>query len=211
MQVIVGNPGILVNVFIPIHTKQIAVLVSGGADSAVLLYMLAQEAKNSNVKILTFTVPRADGAINYSPEIVNCVNRLAETKLPQPIQIGNPIGLHHSQQTRSGHREILNKFPEVDYIYYASQQVAKELENIESIEYPWRPQRMFYPDKTICPFFDLTKEHTLELYYKLQIEELLKYSHSCCVWDKGRCGKCYNCIERVWAFKKLDQIDPGIL
>lgn len=211
MEVSVGNPSVLINVFIPIGTKKIAVLVSGGADSAILLYMLAIDAKKFNVGIIPFTVPRADGAINYSPNIVKKVNELANVELPGPYAIGNPINLHHSQQTRSGHKEILEKFPDIDYIYYGSQKVTSELENLANIVYPWRPERMFYPGKTICPFFDLTKEHTLELYYKLGVQELLEYSHSCCVWPIGRCGKCYNCIERVWAFKKLDKTDPGCL
>lgn len=211
MEITVGNPRIVVNVFIPMGTKKIAVLVSGGSDSAILLYILSLEAKKYNIEILPFTVPRADGAIKYSPKIVEQVSILSGYTLPLPIAVGNPLQLHHSQQTRSGHNEILQKFPEIDYVYYGSQKVTTELEGIDNVVYPWRPERMFYPGKTICPFFDLTKEHTLELYYKLNVVDLLSYSHSCCVWDKGRCLKCYNCIERDWAFKKLGQTDPGNL
>jgi hypothetical protein len=211
MEIQVGTPPVLVNVFIPAGAKKIAVLVSGGSDSAVLLYMLAKQAQDRNVQIVTFTVPRSDGAINYSLGIVECVNRLAGTTIPMPIAIGDPDNNHHSQQTRSGHKQILVDYPDIDYIYYGSQKVSQELENIEGVVYPWRPDKMFYPGKTICPFFDLTKEHTLELYFKLDIVELLKFSHTCCVWPVGRCTVCYNCIEREWAFKKLGQIDPGSL
>lgn len=209
MQVLVGNPPVLVNVFIPREANKIAVLVSGGSDSAVLLYMLALEAKQWGVDLVTFTVPRTDGAINYSPGIIECVSRLSGVNLPPPISIGDPLNNHHSQQTRSGHREILARYPDIDLIYYGSQRVAPELENIADVEYPWRPARLFYTGKTICPFHDLTKEHTLDLYYKLDIVELLEYSHTCCVWSEGRCGVCYNCRERVWAFNKIGQTDPG--
>lgn len=211
MEILVGNPPLTVNVFIPIGSKKIAVLVSGGADSAILLHILALEAKKYDVEVVPFTVPRADGAINYSPRIVLEINKLTNSQLPPPISVGNPLELHHSQQTRSGHREILERFPDIDWIYYGSQKVTPELENIEGVAYPWRPERMFYQGKTICPFFDLIKEHTLELYYKLGVEDLLLYSHSCCVWDKGRCQKCYNCLERNWAFAKLGKIDHGQL
>jgi hypothetical protein len=209
MEIEVGTPPVTVNVFIPQGAKKIACLVSGGADSAVLLYMLAIDAQKYGVELVTFTVPRSDGAINYSPGIVECVNRLAGTNVPMPIAIGDPDNNHHSEQTRSGHRQILKDYTDIDYIYYGSQSVASELENIEGVVYPWRPERMFYPGKTICPFFDLTKEHTLDLYFKLGIVELLKYSHTCCVWPVGRCEVCYNCIERKWAFTKLGQTDPG--
>jgi 7-cyano-7-deazaguanine synthase in queuosine biosynthesis len=211
MEILVGNPPILINVFIPMGAKKIAVLLSGGSDSAILLYILAKECKKYNVDLMIFTVPRADGAINYSPKIVFEINKLLDIDLAPPIAVGDPHNHHHSQQTRSGHREILAKYPDVDYIYYGSQKVATELENLENVIYPWRPDRLFYQGKTVCPFFDLTKDHTLDLYYQLGVEDLLKYSHSCCVWDKGRCGKCYNCIERNWAFQKLDKTDPGCL
>jgi hypothetical protein len=112
MKVLVGNPPILVNVFIPREASKIAVLVSGGSDSAVLLYMLALDAKRWGVEILPFTVPRPDGAINYSPGIVECVSRLSGVELPSPVSIGNPDN-HHSQQTRSGHTEIVEKYPDL--------------------------------------------------------------------------------------------------
>jgi len=211
MEIMVGNPPILVNVFIPLGAKKIAVLLSGGSDSAILLYILAKECKKYNIDLMIFTVPRADGALNYSPRIVLEINKLLDINLKPPISVGDPKNHHHSQQTRSGHREILFNYPDIDYIYYGSQKVSPELENIETVIYPWRPDRLFYPGKTICPFFDLTKDHTLDLYYQLGVENLLKFSHSCCVWNKGRCGKCYNCIERNWAFQKLDKTDPGCL
>jgi len=211
MEILVGNPPILVNVFIPIGAKKIAVLLSGGSDSAILLYILAKECKKYNIECIPFTVPRADGAMSYSPNIVMEINKLLNVDISIPIVVGDPENNHHSQQTRSGHREILKKFPDIDYVYYGSQSISSELENIPGVEYPWRPNRLFYQGKTVCPFYDLTKDHTIELYYELGVEDLLKYTHTCCVWDKGRCGKCYNCIERAWAFKKLSKIDPGHL
>jgi 7-cyano-7-deazaguanine synthase in queuosine biosynthesis len=210
MEIVVGNPNLVVNVFIPMGSKKIAVLVSGGADSAILLYILAIESAKYNIDLNIFTIPRADGALEYSRGLVKRISEIVGYELKQPITVGDS-SLHHSQQTRSGHRDILKNYPDIDYIYYGSQQVSSDLLNISDVHYPFRPDRMFNFGKAICPFHDLTKEHTLELYYKLEVEDLLKYSHSCCVWEKGRCGKCYNCIEREWAFKKLNKVDPGSL
>lgn len=196
---------------IPQDANTIASLVSGGADSAILLYILAVEAKICGAKIVTFTVPRSDGAYTYSPMIIDAINNLGGFNLPMPILVGNPT-YHHSQQTRSGHREILSTRSDIDYIYYGSQQVAPELSSEETYILPWRPTKSYYVEsKSMCPFFDLTKEHTLDIYYKLGIEELLKYSHSCATIPTGRCARCYNCVERKWAFDRLGRIDPGIL
>lgn len=208
MKITVGKENVrVVDISIPDDAKTIAVLVSGGADSAVLLYCLAIEAKSRNIPILTFTVPRPDGAALYSPGIVEQVNALTGSSIPLPVQVGNP-DLHHSMQTRSGHTEIFKKYT-VDYVYYGSQSIPEELKTLDVV-FPKRPANKVYPS-TICPFFDLTKEHTLDLYFKLNIPDLLRFSHSCTEKTNGRCHACYNCIERAWAFTKLCQTDPGSL
>lgn len=194
-----------IDISIPDDATAIAVLVSGGADSAVLLYCLAVEAKQRNIPILTFTVPRHDGAALYSPGIVEQVNKLAGSSIPLPIKVGNP-DLHHSIQTRSGHIEILEKYS-INYVYYGSQAIADELKTLNFV-FPKRPVSKSH-NGTICPFFDLTKEHTLDLYFKLNITELLKFSHSCTEETVGRCNICFNCVERAWAFTRLGQTDPG--
>jgi hypothetical protein len=200
-----------IEITIPQDARTIAVLVSGGADSAILLYILAHESKKHGVKIVTFTVPRTDGAYVYSPKIVEIVNALGNFNLPMPISVGNPQ-CHHSQQTRSGHREILSTRPDIDYIYYGSQKVALGLVLENTYILPERPNKAYYAEsKSVCPFFDLTKEHTIDMYYKLGIEELLEYSHSCTFTPDGRCNQCYNCVERKWAFDRLGHTDPGIL
>lgn len=206
MKITVGNSDPReIEVSIPEDTKKIAVLLSGGADSAILLYILAQEAKQQNVELMTFTVPRPDGAILYSPGIVDYLNSVTDLNIPHPIEVGDP-SVHHSMQTRSGHSEIFRKY-DVDYVFYGSQSIPEELTGLDLV-YPKRPARKTFPH-TICPFFDLTKEHTLDLYFKLGMTELLKYSHSCTEMQVGRCGACYNCLERAWAFTKLGYTDPG--
>lgn len=194
-----------VEVSIPEDATKIAMLLSGGADSAILLYILAQEAKARNIEIMTFTVPRPDGAILYSPSIVDFINQQLSTSIPHPIEVGDPT-VHHSMQTRSGHVEIFQKY-NVDYVFYGSQSIPEELKGLDLV-YPRRPTSKVYP-RTFCPFFDLTKEHTLDLYYKLGVQDLLKLSHSCTETQVGRCGACYNCLERAWAFTRLGFTDPG--
>lgn len=60
------------------------------------------------------------------------------------------------------------------------------------------------------PFVHLEKWQTIELYYLLGKEELLKLSHSCTEQPptRGHCGKCYCCHERAWGFHSLGKTDP---
>lgn len=188
--------------------KRIGVMLSGGADSAILLYLLALERKmeGSDQELIPFTVARPDGAWNYVKPIVDKINQMLGTTIRDPIQVGDPT-LHHSQQGRSGEREARSKY-KIDHFYYGSQQhPPKELIELPGI-YPNRPDCIEMPGTTI-PFALVDKRHTLGLYEVFQAWPLIELTHSCTALTEGRCGECYNCKEREWALSKLEINDPG--
>ena len=61
----------------------------------------------------------------------------------------------------------------------------------------------------IAPFLFLHKPQILDIYYKLECEDLIPYTHSCTTLKIGACGECYSCAERKWGFDALGKIDPG--
>lgn len=196
---------------LPSKHKKVGVMLSGGADSAILLYLLALERKmsNSDHELIPLTVPRPDGAWDYVGPIVNFINGLLDIKLPAPVMVGDPE-LHHSQQTNSGEREARDKLG-VQHIYYGSQ---KHPPVPMPGEYPGRPDRIYYTNNqgvitTTCPFAMLDKRHTLALFDVFQVWPLAAITHSCTHQTKGRCGVCYNCVERKWALDELGITDPG--
>ena len=192
----------------PKGKKRIGIMLSGGADSAILLYMLALERKmeGSDQELVTFTVARPDGAWNYVGAIVDKINAMLAIDLPQPIQVGDP-SLHHSKQGRSGEIEARSKY-NIDHFYYGSQQhPPREMIELPGI-YPNRPDSIELPGTTI-PFALVDKRHTLGLFEVFQAWPLIELTHSCTAQTEGRCGECYNCKEREWALDELDVIDPG--
>ena len=72
-------------------------------------------------------------------------------------------------------------------------------------ERPWR----VISDVVRTPFLPLYKYHIIDLFYKLQAEELIKPTHSCTANTVGRCNKCMWCKEREWGFNQLGLTDPG--
>jgi len=80
------------NIYIPEWPTKIAVTVSGGMDSAILLYLVAKlnKERSQPKELIPFTVPRTDGAYRYSPDIVKYVNRVLGLNLPAPIPVGDP-------------------------------------------------------------------------------------------------------------------------
>lgn len=185
--------------------QRVGVMLSGGADSAILLYLLAIERKmkNSKQELIPFTVARPDGAWNYVKPIVDKINQMLDINLPDPIQVGDPL-LHHSQQGRSGELEARSKY-NIDHFYYGSQQHPPVP---MPGDYPARPDKIELPGTTI-PFALVDKRHTLGLFEVFQAWPLIELTHSCTAQTEGRCGQCYNCKEREWALSELGVTDPG--
>lgn len=197
-----------IDIQLPAGKNKIGVMLSGGADSAILLYLLCLERKldRSTQEIIPFTVARPDGAWNYVKAIVDWINNELEIKLPDPIKVGDPT-LHHSQQGRSGEKEAREKHG-IEHIFYGSQAHPDRSLIVLPGEYPNRPSSVELPGTT-CPFALVDKRHTLSLYDTFNVWPLIELTHSCTAQTEGRCGECYNCKEREWALNELGYADPG--
>lgn len=192
-------------VSIPDYSNSTGIMLSGGADSAILLYILVKYFPNK--KIVPITVPRPDGADRYSPAIVDYVNQVCGTAIPQPLVLGDGTG-YHADQTVNGLR-IAFRDNLIDHVFFGSQQPpTKDLVELPGI-YPIR--KVTSDVRVSNPFFDLYKTHTMDLYFKLGQEELLSITHSCTEQTLGRCKQCFNCKEREWALSVLERIDTGNL
>lgn len=194
-----------IEISLPANKKRIGVMLSGGADSAILLYILALEKKMAGTdhELIPFTVARPDGAWAYVKPIVDRINNILGIELPDPIQVGDPT-LHHSQQGRSGERQARLEY-NIEHCFYGSQ--AHPPVPMPG-EYPARPTQVELPGTTI-PFALVDKRHTLDLFNVFDVWTLIELTHSCTAQTEGRCGECYNCVERKWAFSELGFTDPG--
>lgn len=191
---------------IPKDAKRILVALSGGADSAMMLYMIAKELQQTNRTcfLSTFTVPRPDNGVSYSPKIVQYINRTLGSNVSGPMILGDGNVDHASVISKAVIDILKTNF--YDIIYIAENTVPP----IPSGAIPpvRSPSKNAWK-KLILPFFELDKSEIIELYYQFNIEELLTLSHSCTTNTIGRCDWCFNCTERAWAFAKLDKEDPG--
>jgi hypothetical protein len=212
MRITVGKDSYIkqVDIVFPEGKTKIGVMLSGGADSAILLYLLCLERKlgRTNQEIIPFTVARPDGAWNYVQPIVNWVKEKLDIDLPDPLKVGDPT-LHHSQQGRSGERQARAEYG-IEHIFYGSQaHPDRSLIELPG-EYPNRPASIELPGTT-CPFALVDKRHTLSLYDVFDVWPLIELTHSCTAQTEGRCGECYNCKEREWALNELGIKDPGVM
>lgn len=170
---------------------KIGILLSGGMDSALLLYLLAKHFPN---EIQPITVPKHDGAANYVNDIIDWVKKKTKRDINDVIIFGNP-DLHHSQILGNTLHRIIHH--NIANVYYVG-------DNIYPMDIlPNGPKRVKFSSKVVIyPFFDWYKTDIVSLYVKENILDLLPLTHTCTEQSIGRCNVCWQCRERIWAFKE---------
>jgi 7-cyano-7-deazaguanine synthase in queuosine biosynthesis len=184
----------------PERDKRYAIMLSGGLDSAVLLYLLYHRGYTD---LQVFTIDKADGSTTYASRVVQHFNKKFAIKLPNPVTVGDP-NAHHSLQSRTALTDIFTNY-EVDILFNALNKNPPELNELPSA--PVRATSA--PPRVALPFVDLYKTHIIDLMFELEQEDLLNVTHSCTEQPVGRCGKCWQCGERAWAFQQLGKTDTG--
>ena len=184
--------------------KHYGLLLSGGIDSAILLYLLIKV--NPKINLQPFTIAKTDGAYLYADPIIDHFNRKFNLTIPKTIQVGDPT-VHHRQQSTTAVKEIFDKHP-VDYLFIGINQNPPELNSLPGA--PKRDTKSIDP-RIVFPFVDLHKHNILEFMYDNNQEDLINITHSCTEQPIGRCNTCWQCTERAWAFKQLDKVDTGTL
>lgn len=179
------------------------ILLSGGLDSSVLLYLIIKNSPNINIQ--PFTIPKHDGAILYADPVIEHFNKKFNLLIPRTIPVGDP-NTHHRLQSKTATKEIFEKY-KVDKLFIAINQNPPELSSLPGA--PQRDKKSNNP-KILFPFVDLYKDEILRIMIEEKQEDLADITHSCTERSIGRCTVCWQCTERSWAFSKIGILDTGL-
>jgi hypothetical protein len=191
------------------QNKKYGIMLSGGLDSAVLLYLILE--KNQNIDIQPFSIPKYDGSHLFVPGIIDYFNKTFNIKISNTILVGDP-NAYHKEQSRTAVEDIFQNHSNIDFIFFATNQNPPHSFDYSQYPldgYPDRVKRSNHP-KILMPFIDLYKDQILKILYDNNQEELLLLTHTCTERKTGRCGQCFQCNERAWAFDQLGKNDPGV-
>lgn len=179
--------------------------ISGGFDSALMLHLYCIEAKNRSVGTLyCITIDRGSAAIDFGKSICQWAENLHKIKIEHMI-VSIPEKLHHSQHISYPSQQLF-RFGFKTLISADTQNPPIKLNGTEPVRIP--PDANY--DGWHFPFARMDKSQTVELAHQMEVlEEISKLSHSCTETDGERCGSCWQCNERAWAFQKTGLIDPG--
>jgi len=196
-----------VNIEIPNHLSHIGVMLSGGMDSSLMLFLILKEMLNleKTVTLTVFNVPRHNSK-TQSRKIVNFLEK----------EFNTSINLTHIGDVTLPHNKIINV--PVGYILDNKlvERVYSGINQNPPFEFPnvTAPKRkspdLVIPDNLSFPFIRLYKTHILEIYKKFNILRLADLTQSCEGHINNiRCNTCFHCYERAWAYKELNLIDSG--
>lgn len=209
------NNGIEVTFFkdFPSSYKNIGVQISGGADSALILYLLTKMVIDRNqendVKIWPTVGYDVDEPHNptylIASEIIENVKSTLKTDCIQPLHISPYIQIADKDSHLRAGRLYLKHHRKCETVVIGTSQgmpnnerdTEDELVGIKLIE-----KANEYTD--CLPWAAVNKKFISYQYKKFRLDSLSKITRSCVINATTPCKKCWWCKERYWAFGSYD-------
>ncbi len=192
--------------------NEVAVYLSGGLDSAALLCLILTELRDTQrlttVSVKCLTVTKDDGSMDYAAGVVKAISKLFEKDIEHINNIPNDAdSILKGRVGLATVQELWKTKSANTVLYMAVNRMAPD--DIRPFK---QTLKIVYIDSPYyqAPFIDLHKPQILDLFYKLNCEEIIPITHTCTVIPTGVCEQCYSCQERKWGFSSLKKIDPAI-
>ena len=189
-----------------LYSNNICLLFSGGIDSALIFYLVAKDIqeKYPNKTLTLYVIDRYNRPLIHAYRVHDLLCKKLNTdrfklntvEIPSSENFEEIKILSKIIKSQNIHDVLLcgiNKYP--DDITIRPKFIA-DFKETDFVKYPLK---------------DYTKDAIINQFYKLGIEDILPYTHSCGLNNSTPCKQCFNCRERAWAYNKLNlTIDLGI-
>ena len=205
-----------------IYDGPVGIMVSGGADSAILLYHLMKHSKDKihifslgnndkrrlNLSIATQVVEKCiqlTGNINIEHHINYCETQTLNSLLVMPKQFieEKRIKIVYNGVTANPPKKVLDTFKLKSLELDRDPNVERDVLSVDDIWYsPWTNidkkiiASMFKEENLIETLFSITRSCAYDPTHHYFIENVKDPGY-------GHCGECWWCEEREWAFGRL--------
>jgi tRNA(Ile)-lysidine synthase TilS/MesJ len=178
--------------------KSLGLMVSGGLDSAVMLYglCLLKTKYNLDVVFKIYTVPLHNDSQLYAENVVDWVNRKFNLNIAH-VFCGDP-NLEHDRTVRSG----------MELAFEQNENIVIADTTNPPVKLPGLAPIRVKAQFPFQPFIEWTKKETVALSIELGIDDLIALTHSC-TEQSIRCNQCWQCQERAWGYAENTYPDPG--
>ena len=194
--------------FIPVGSKKIGLMVSGGLDSALLLFLLTIEIKDKNLTVdfNTYSVRQDErSSLVHSKNVIDTIEKLNGVSIKNTV-FSNPEA-HSDYEIIFGVLSALNKEHKtgmpLNVLFMATTSVPEEL-----TRFPGAPMRNSKPTLVVeQPWGDISKDNIVKYIKENNLQILIEHSLSCTNSKFTHCGQCWNCRERKWALDLNNQVE----
>lgn len=186
------------------------VLMSGGFDSALMLALILEARKQEQHKVpfTVYTVQRGMGAEEFAINMAGLMEEHFKVNLNM-VFLGMPPGLPHNKEVGVPAASVVGA-------WLVGKMFSGATSNppIDTGKWlaPTRPsldaQKPGFK-RWVYPMLHLDKSHTVAMVRERGYDFIETNSHTCTQLPKGRCGECFQCQERAWAYRTLGVTDPG--
>lgn len=212
----------------PVET--VGIWMSGGADSSLLCYLLAEKIyqQGLDIKIQPITVQKRPGE-TVAEEVVDFIKFEIADVFKEHIIYRTPDDWqddeYHGLFRKKHHEHLLNRTydliysgitsnPPVDVQEQIGQEISEDVENIRGESADKRlifycsfdRDGELYEEMEVRPFFMMDKQGVSDIYKQRGLlDTLFPITKSCENRNQlqGHCGGCWWCLERKWAFGRL--------
>jgi 7-cyano-7-deazaguanine synthase in queuosine biosynthesis len=203
-----------------IHEGRNAISLSGGADSAILLYILMKNY-DGPIDVIVCTEPRLPNRLapRYATEVVHkCIELTGNSNVTIHTFFVkektfdswfNGLVVMFEKIGSSTLYTGVTAFPDEQSLatFNSYDDDKHKLKEVLSKRDPTIERPVYYREgKIYTPMFNIDKRKVAELYKELNVlESLYPHTRSCesPTLTEGHCGECWWCEERHWAFGRL--------
>lgn len=197
----------------PDNIENIGISLSGGTDSALILYMLVQMIIERDqvglvhiypihgydtVRTQTYSWEAAEAIVEYinRPDIIKPVYVFAYEKTEK---------LSKEYYWKANHEYMMRRYNIPFIIRGVTQGMPDDDRPLAKGDAD--SKRLHHIAKTtwILPFGSVDKKYIAEQYRKLDLDDMYKLTVSCIEDTPDPCKKCWWCKEKHWAFGSYDQ------
>ena len=184
---------------------------SGGLDSAALLCLMIEERKSLKLDtpLTAFTVYKNEFSTLHARKALDAIEKHYDIHVDHVTDIPNDPDANIKGNLGSNAMKFVSEYKPHMLLYMGINRMAPDdvrpFKEKLNIDYGFSTVSKHYR----APFLFLHKPHIVDIFYKLNCEDIIPYTQSCSVLKQGKCGQCYACKEREWGFTLLGKVDPA--
>ena len=182
-----------------------SILLSGGADSTLLLYNLLKEQPETETRILTWTEKVTHyRSVKSAVNVINwCINATGNNNIVHIIKYGDIQSFDYLDKLAKYHG---------DGYKICAGITANPKESVDFGEHGWpdndprsKPGNnkdvWLHKGSVYVPYVNYDKKDIARMYRDNNLMDLFRLTNSCSSYDDvSHCKECWGCKERYWAF-----------